>query len=111
MSGKQLVVAPKQYELDLKIEKEVEVDGVGMGVLSDGTPYLTGRGLARMCGVAQNAIHQLTERWPKDPARPREKKIKKLLNSRGIDASFPCIAITKGGVTHHAYPDFMYGSA
>lgn len=31
----------------LAIEKQVEIDGVGMGVLSDGTPYLTGCGLAR----------------------------------------------------------------
>ena len=27
-----------QHELDLKVEKEIEIDGIGMGVLSDGTP-------------------------------------------------------------------------
>lgn len=40
-----------QYSLDLEIVVEKEVDGVGMGVLNDGTPFLNMRGLARMCGV------------------------------------------------------------
>src|SRR5690348_17265251 len=42
---------PKQGTLDLGIAKQIEIDGVGMGVLSDGTAFLTGRGLARLCGV------------------------------------------------------------
>ncbi len=40
--------------LDLGIEADTEVNGIGMGVLSDGTPYLNQRGLAALCGV-QNA--------------------------------------------------------
>ena len=38
------VTASAQQWRDLKVEKEVESDGIGMGVLSDGTLYLTGRG-------------------------------------------------------------------
>lgn len=53
-----LLPAPKgitrthvQGVLDLQVQKQIEIDGVGMGVLTDGTPFLTGRGLARLCGV------------------------------------------------------------
>lgn len=37
----------QQLALNLEIATEREVDGVGMGVLSDGTPFLTLRGLAQ----------------------------------------------------------------
>ena len=40
------VAGPKQQTLDLNIERQAEVNGIEMGVLSDGTPFLTGRGLA-----------------------------------------------------------------
>ena len=43
---------PRQGVLDLGIAKQIEIDGVGMGVLSDGTPFLTGRGLARFAASA-----------------------------------------------------------
>ena len=49
-----------QLELDLTIVTEVEADGVGMGVLSNGAPYLTGRGLARLCGVDHSTIIKIT---------------------------------------------------
>jgi len=31
------------------VEVTKEVDGIEMGVLTDGTAYLTGRGVARLC--------------------------------------------------------------
>ena len=39
-------VGPKQQSLDLNVERQTEVNGLEMGVLSDGTPFLTGRALA-----------------------------------------------------------------
>lgn len=36
----------------LFIEKEKEIDGVGMGVLSDGAAFLTGRGLHSFIGIS-----------------------------------------------------------
>jgi hypothetical protein len=56
-------IGNKQFLLPLKIEKEIAIDGIGMGVLSDGTPYLTGRGIARMCGVDQKQIVDITAGW------------------------------------------------
>jgi hypothetical protein len=79
----------------LFVEKEIEVDGVGMGVLSDGTPYLTQRGLARMCGVNQNAIFEMTTGWKDN--RPREAKIKEALIAQGLEFAAPFLPITKDG--------------
>ena len=55
--------ALKQGTLDLGIQKQVEIDGVGMGVLSDGTAFLTGRGLARLCGVSHRQIQSIGNEW------------------------------------------------
>ncbi len=106
MKGTRFSATPKQYELNLKIEKEKEVDGVGMGVLSDGTPYLTGRGLARMCGVARSTIQHLSDQWSANVARPVV-RIRNILKSQGMESMAPYIAIAKDGTDHHAYPDFV----
>lgn len=44
-------ITKSQGSFDLGIDKERDVEGIGMGVLSDGTPYLNQRGLAALCGV------------------------------------------------------------
>ena len=41
---------PRQGILDLQIDKQAEIEGIGMVVLRDGTPYLNQRGLAALCG-------------------------------------------------------------
>lgn len=78
-----------QGYLDLKVEKEVEVDGVGMGVLSDGTPYLTARGLARLCGVDGSVITRLGIDWTEELQKPRVNWIKNLLRQRGVLVASP----------------------
>lgn len=50
------LVTPEQGSFDLTINCQKEIQGVGMGVLSDGTPFLTQRGLARLCGIDKNPI-------------------------------------------------------
>ena len=50
MANKINILAPKAAskeitQLSLDIAKDTEVGGIGMGVLSDGTPYLNQRGL------------------------------------------------------------------
>lgn len=84
---------PVQGSLDLKVEKEVEVDGVGMGVLSDGTPYLTGRGLARLCGVDSSVITRLGAEWSEQLQKPRVTRIRQILDLRGISPSTPYLEL------------------
>lgn len=54
---------PRQGILDLGVEVERVVGGVEMGVLENGLPYLTQRGLAAMSGAARSTIQELTQEW------------------------------------------------
>lgn len=101
----EIVLTSEQLELDLTVEKEVEIDGIGMGVLSDGTPYLTGRGLARMCGIDQKAVVQVTSAWSSRELQPRVAKIREILRQQNYPDTRPYIPINKDGSTHHAFPD------
>lgn len=64
--------------------KEVEFEGVAMGVLSDGTPYLHLRGLAKLCGVDSGMLSRLMSNWAEDRHKPRGKKIAELLRIHGF---------------------------
>lgn len=95
----------EQGSLAVTIIKEIEVEGVGMGVLSDGTPYLTERGLARLCGVGRQILSRLSSEWIEEVPRPRVQKIKQSLFDQGIILDKPFIPISVMGSTHHAYPE------
>jgi hypothetical protein len=99
-----LVTTPEQLRFDLQVAAEREIDGIVMGVLSDGTPYLTIRGLARMCGVDHTMIIRITADWLQNPLRPREQKIRELVRAQGADDRVAFIAVTKNGTIHHAIP-------
>ncbi|MGR4862935.1 hypothetical protein [Caulobacter sp. LARHSG274] len=99
-----LTTTPEQLRLDLQITVEREVDGVGMGVLSDGTPFLNLRGLARMCGVDHTMIIRITNDWLEVPLKPREQKIRELVRAQGADDSIAFIAINRNGTIHHTVP-------
>jgi hypothetical protein len=96
---------PSQPELDLKVAHQREIDGVGMGVLSDGTPFLTGRGLARLIDIENLHIRTISQDWNGDPPKPRIASIKAILAKRGIALTNPHIEIQEGGRTLHAFPD------
>jgi hypothetical protein len=97
--------AGEQLRLDLQVAAEREIDGVGMGVLSDGQPFLTIRGLARMCGVDHSSIVRITADWLQTPLKAREQKIRELVRAQGADDTVAFIAVPKAGVIHHAVPD------
>ena len=64
-------IASRQGDLDLGIERETEVGGIGMGVLNDGTPYLNQRGLAALCGVMNAHIGTISGQWSEAVEKPR----------------------------------------
>jgi len=97
-------IAPSQLSFDLVIAAEKEIDGIGMGVLSDGQPFLTLRGLARMCGVENSQIVRMTAAWQETPLKPREKKIRELVRAQGADDTVAFIAVQKAGIIQHAVP-------
>ena len=95
---------PEQLRLDLQIAVEREIDGVGMGVLSDGTPFLNIRGLARMCGVDHANIIRITADWLENPDKARVKKIRELVRDQGADDTVAFMAVIKDGTIQHAVP-------
>jgi len=98
--------AAKQGHLDLVVEKQVEFNGVEMGVLSDGTPFLTGRGLAALCGVHHSVIADLAADWAESIPKARVNSIRAILSSRGLSFGTPYVATwQKGNATFFAYPD------
>lgn len=77
-----LVPYPEQGEL-FRVEKQVEFDGVEMGVLENGVPYLSESGLARMCGVDRKALNRLASNWQDEINKERGMVIKKMLEEAG----------------------------
>jgi hypothetical protein len=100
--------AGRQRSLPLGIARQIEIDGVGMGVLSDGTAFLTGRGLARLCGIAHAQIQRLSSDWIEGVSKQRIDTIKELLRQRGIQtAEKPYIPLDQRSGLFFAYPDFV----
>lgn len=77
-----LVYTPEQYSL-FHVEKQAEIDGIEMGVLENGLPYLTQRGLARMCGIDNMVLHRLAANWAQERKKPRGRAIDDLLQKDG----------------------------
>ncbi len=92
-------------EFDFVIDCQTESQGIGMGVLRDGTPFLNQRGLASLCGVENAHIGTVSSQWNDENQRPRILKIKELLASRGLYTKSPHIEASDGSKTYYAYPD------
>lgn len=112
MDKKISILAPKsrgkeitynQGVLNLGIETELDVNGIGMGVLSDGTPYLNQRGLAALCGVQNAHIGTISSQWNEVDAKPRIQAIKKILEEDGLVFSDAHIEINYKGISHYCY--------
>lgn len=97
---------PGQGLLDLQIQKQIEIDGIGMGVLSDGTAFLNGRGLARLSGVDSSRISEMSADWVAETL-PLTIAVKRILSGRGISVENPYIEIKQRSGSFHAYPDAL----
>lgn len=95
-----------QGTLDLQIDKQIEIDGVGMGVLTDGTAFLNGRGLARLCGIDSSRISEMSADW-NDASLALTAKVKEILQKRGITLDEPYITIKQRSGEFTAYPDAL----
>lgn len=100
-----ILITDHHNQQDLFPVKEVEFDGVAMGVLSDGTPYLHLRGLARLCGVDHAALHRLSTNWAEERLKPRGQKIQELLSSQGFSGDSLAINARWAGGEAPAFTD------
>jgi hypothetical protein len=97
---------PSQAELELQIQKQTEIDGIGMGVLSDGTAFLNGRGLAKLCGIDSSRISEMGADW-ETAALPVTAWVKGMLQGRGISLDRPYIEIRQRSGSFHAFSDVL----
>lgn len=92
-----------QGELSLEDLDGARVDGFGMGVLSDGTPFLTQRGLSVLCGVENAHIGTISSQWRDDVPKPRINKIRDILARNGHSLPDAHIEVRVGGRRLFAY--------
>ena len=91
-------------QLDLGIAKDTDLGEIGMGVLSDGTPYLNQRGLAALCGVQNAHIGTISSQWNDTDEKPRIKAIKSILEKVGYATPRAHIEVLHKGKIHFCYP-------
>ncbi len=97
-------ITPSQGALAIGIERDAEVQGIGMGILSDGTPYLNQRGLAALCGVQNAHIGTISSQWFDAEQKPRIAAVKSILSKSGVTVAAPHIEVSHKGVVHYCYP-------
>ena len=108
-----LPAAPtKQLRLDVGIRIEKSIGGIEMGVLENGLPYLTQRGLARFSGSVHSTIYDLTKEWEEkfsDPVigKNRNDFLKEYLFKRGYSDPTLYLRIAEDGSVHYAYPEIV----
>jgi hypothetical protein len=85
-----------QTELALRVEVAKDVNGIEMGVLSDGTAYLTGAGLARLCGTAKSTIYERSAEWMEGK---RTGRLAQMLAEEGIEELYKVLD-TPGPATY-----------
>lgn len=98
-------ITQKRQQPMLFSAMEAEEEALGMGVLSDGTPYLNQRGLATLCGVQNAHIGTISSQWNEIRYKPRIIAIRNLLSEDGEAApDSPHIEVPHAGKTHYCYP-------
>ncbi len=97
-----------QTELVFEVEVEKEINGIQMGVLKGGTPYLTQTGLAKLCGVPRKTIYNIDQELntaTQGKIKERAEKIRELLKNQGYVEQDLFIKIRNGADAYNAYPD------
>jgi len=97
---------PTQKQGDLfHIEKQVEYNGIEMGVLENGLPYLTERGLAKMCGIDRKSLNAIAINWQQEKFKPRGKKINELLEQSNYYENNLFLKSENNGTEVNAYTE------
>jgi hypothetical protein len=104
---KNAVLVPPLVQTELfHVEKQIEFDGVEMGVLDNGVPYISESGLARMCGIDRKALNRMAANWPEERTKERGKAIDDLLvASHYLENSLFLKSELKSGYQVNAYTE------
>ncbi len=112
MSTSIKTITSPQIPLDLGIEVQKDINGIEMGVLENGIPYLTQRGLATVTGASRVTIQTITKEWEENYqneviGKDRISFFKNYLFEKGYNEPKLHIDIILKGTTHYAYPDIV----
>lgn len=101
-----LALRPLQVQTELfVVERQIERDGVEMGVLENGLPFLTESGLARMCGIDRKVLNRLAANWLEERHKPRGRAITQLLLQHGYEEDTLFLKSIHNGVQINAYTE------
>lgn len=78
-----------------------------MGILEDGTPYLTMNALSKLCGLDPSTMWAFTANWDNSDDKPRTNFICGVLESQGLPTDSLYSKINRAGKIVHAYPDYV----
>ena len=106
------IITSPQIPLDLGIEVQKDINGIEMGVLENGIPYLTQRGLATVTGTSRSTIQTITKEWEENHenellGKDRASFFKQYLFEKGYNEPKLHIETILKGTTHYAYPDIV----
>lgn len=107
-----LPATPKQLKLDLGVQVERVVSGIEMGILENGMPYLTQRGLAAMSGAARSTIQDITQEWAEAQqsgifSKGRMQFFRDYLSKNDFFEGSLYIEVDQDGQSYYAYPDVV----
>lgn len=80
-------------------------DGIEMGVLENGMPYLSQRGLVKMSGIARTSFQNLSSNWKNEKESGTGFEINKLLLEAGYNEDELFIEVEVGGRKTYAYTE------
>jgi len=102
MSTQKLMVLNQDESIGIRIQKEV--DGLTMGILTDGEAYVSESSLAELCGVSQVVIDSIGQEWNAEPPTTRIAAIKMNLRAEGYTAPRAYVTAMWKGVKQRCYP-------
>jgi hypothetical protein len=102
----------KQLVLDIGVQIQKDVNGIEMGVLENGIPFLAQNGLAKIAGTARSVIYDIAQEWAQhfdDEVLPRGRHswLRQYLSERGYNEPLLYIETMRAGQAHYAYPDIV----
>ena len=108
LNGKNLTSVPPPLQVQDElfiVEKQTVINGVEMGVLENGLPFLTESGLARMCGIDRKVLNRLAANWDEEKHKNRGKAINQLLSQIGYSEGTLFIKSLHNGSPVNAYTE------
>lgn len=103
----------QQLEIDFQVEVQKSINGIEMGVLDNGIPYLTQTGLATLTGVKRSVIYDISTEWENTfnddiiGGKDRNSLLREMLIKKGYQESKLYLEVTTNGQKHYAYPDIV----